>query len=120
MFPAEPDSIGDLLQKNETDFIYRRWHVAIGLGFTTVDPRTYNTKADKSIQILHVDDEPDFAELTASFLEQNDERLTVRSATSAAKGEALLADYDVEGVISDYEMPDQNGIEFLILTDIST
>ncbi|MFC4405206.1 hybrid sensor histidine kinase/response regulator [Haloarchaeobius iranensis] len=63
--------------------------------------------------VLHVDDDPAFTELVATQLEREDERLTVRTATSAADGLALLDDGDVDCVVSDYDMPGQNGIEFL-------
>ena len=65
-----------------------------------------------SIRILHVDDEPDFADMAATFLESADERFTVQTATTAAEGlERLGPDFDC--VVSDYNMPGQNGITFL-------
>lgn len=65
------------------------------------------------INILHVDDESDFAELVAEFLEREDDRFTLETATSA--GEALdhVADEEFDCIVSDHEMPGQNGIEFL-------
>ena len=63
--------------------------------------------------ILHVDDEPGFADMTATFLEREDDRLDVQAATSAAAGLEILADTDVDCVVSDYDMPDRNGIQFL-------
>jgi CheY-like chemotaxis protein len=71
----------------------------------TFTPEPHNTKNDEAIHILHVDDEPDFAELTASFLERDNNQITVRTATRADEGLALLADSDIDGVISDYDMP---------------
>lgn len=65
------------------------------------------------ISVLHVDDEPNFANMTAAFLEREDERFSVRTATSANDGIAYLAEHDVDCIISDYDMPGQNGIEFL-------
>jgi PAS domain S-box-containing protein len=64
------------------------------------------------IRVLHVDDEPDLAALTATYLERADDRLTVETATSAAEGLDRLAD-GVDCVISDYDMPGTNGIELL-------
>jgi PAS domain S-box-containing protein len=64
------------------------------------------------IRVLHVDDEPDFAEMTAAHLAREDDRITVETATSVADGLALLTD-DIDCVISDYDMPHRNGIEFL-------
>ena len=35
------------------------------------------------IRVIHVDDDPDFAEVTATFLEREDDRFSVATATSA-------------------------------------
>jgi PAS domain S-box-containing protein len=64
------------------------------------------------IRVLHVDDNPDFADLTATFLEREDEQFTVETATSAAEGLDLLSP-DIDCIVSDYDMPGTNGIEFL-------
>lgn len=63
--------------------------------------------------VLHVDDEPDFADLTATFLEREQEQFTVETAPNASQGLDRLADTAFDCVISDYDMPGQNGIEFL-------
>jgi PAS domain S-box-containing protein len=68
---------------------------------------------DGPIRVLHVDDEPDFADLTATFLERNAQELTVETATSASEGLDRLADGAVDCVVSDYDMPGMDGLEFL-------
>ncbi|PSQ09638.1 hypothetical protein BRC93_12270 [Halobacteriales archaeon QS_5_70_15] len=65
------------------------------------------------VRILHVDDEPDFAEMTATFLERSDAQFTVETASSAADGLDRLTDTAFDCVVSDYDMPGRNGIEFL-------
>ncbi len=65
------------------------------------------------ICILHVDDEPDLLELVATFLEREDDRFRVESAETAAEGLDHLADNNVDCIVSDYDMPGRNGIEFL-------
>jgi len=65
------------------------------------------------VRVLHVDDEPGFAELAAEFLEREDDRIEVVTATSAAGGLDVLAGERVDCVVSDYDMPGRNGIEFL-------
>ncbi|MFA1611754.1 hybrid sensor histidine kinase/response regulator [Halobellus rubicundus] len=65
------------------------------------------------VRVLHVDDEPDFADLAATFLEREDERFEIETATSAAEGVDRLAGGDFDCVVSDYDMPGRNGIEFL-------
>jgi PAS domain S-box-containing protein len=71
-----------------------------------------NWSARSSIRVLHVDDDPEFAELTATFLEREDERLTVETAQSVPAELDCLAD-DVDCVVSDYDMPELTGIDFL-------
>jgi PAS domain S-box-containing protein len=66
-----------------------------------------------TIHILHVDDDPNMTELTATVLEEEDGRFDVETATGAAEALASLEETAVDCVISDYEMPGQNGIEFL-------
>jgi len=64
------------------------------------------------IRIVHVDDDPDYVDLTKSFLERDD-RFTVATATSAEEGLELLADSEFDCVVSDYDMPGTNGLELL-------
>jgi PAS domain S-box-containing protein len=66
-----------------------------------------------TIRILHVEDDPDFGALAAEFLESEDERVTVLTVESAAEGLEVFADEDVDCIVSDYDMPEMNGIEFL-------
>jgi PAS domain S-box-containing protein len=66
-----------------------------------------------TIHVLHVDDEPGFADMAAAFVEREDDRITVHTATSAAAGLEMLEEVAVECIVSDYEMPDRDGIEFL-------
>lgn len=65
------------------------------------------------IRVLHVDDDPEFAELTGGFLEREDDRLSVDVAASAAEGLERLDHERIDCVVSDYEMPQNSGIEFL-------
>jgi PAS domain S-box-containing protein len=65
-----------------------------------------------TIRILHVDDEPDFTDVTATFLENADNRFAVETATSASEGLESLS-RDVDCIVSDYEMPGRNGVKFL-------
>ncbi|MDR5657728.1 PAS domain-containing protein [Halodesulfurarchaeum sp. HSR-GB] len=67
----------------------------------------------EKIHVLHVDDELNLTELVADFLEREDDRISVQTATSASAGLESLSDTDVDCIISDYDMPGQSGIEFL-------
>lgn len=66
-----------------------------------------------SIYVLHVDDEPEFGDLVATYLEREDDRLEVYTATEPAEGVAVLRDWGIDCVISDYDMDGQDGLEFL-------
>jgi PAS domain S-box-containing protein len=70
------------------------------------------TRSDP-IDVLYIDDDPEFADIAALFLEREDDRLSVHTATGAAAGLDRLADGDIDCVVSDYDMPGTNGIELL-------
>ncbi len=65
------------------------------------------------IVVLHVDDDPSMLDLTADFLERHGEQFTVTTATSADEGHRLVSDEAPDCVVSDYEMPGGDGLEFL-------
>jgi len=65
------------------------------------------------IRVLHVDDDPNFADVTATYLEREQPRIAVETATDPKAGFARIADAEFDCVVSDHEMPTQNGIEFL-------
>ena len=68
---------------------------------------------DSEIQVLHVDDDSHFTDLTAECIESAGDQFTVETATSAADGKEILESQSIDCIISDYDMPKQNGIEFL-------
>ncbi|AZH26226.1 PAS domain S-box protein [Haloplanus aerogenes] len=65
------------------------------------------------ISLLHVDDDPSFADLASTFLEREDGRLSVETAGSVAVGLERVAEGGVDCIVSNYDMPGQSGIEFL-------
>jgi PAS domain S-box-containing protein len=69
--------------------------------------------SSETVRVLHVDDEPGFSELTAEFLERQDDRFVVETATDADEGKERLAAAEFDCVVSDYEMPGTDGIGFL-------
>lgn len=62
--------------------------------------------------ILYVDDDADLLELGKSFLEITQE-FTVGTCDSAQEALALLRERRPDAIVSDYEMPDMDGIVFL-------
>jgi PAS domain S-box-containing protein len=64
------------------------------------------------VSVVHVDDDSGIVELAATYLEREDDRITVTSVTSVSAAlEQITATTDC--VISDYEMPQMDGIELL-------
>ncbi|MFD1634459.1 PAS domain S-box protein [Haloplanus ruber] len=71
------------------------------------------TPSTDRITVLHVDDDPAFADMAATFLEREDDRFDVETAVGASEGLELLGTMDVDCIVSDYDMPKRNGLEFL-------
>lgn len=65
------------------------------------------------IHVLHVDDDPDFADLTKTFLNRENEAYNVVTATSASEGLDLISENTFHCIVSDYDMPGQDGLELL-------
>lgn len=72
------------------------------------------------VTILHVDDDPAFAELTADMLTYNEPSLEVETYTDPkAALEFIQTEYEhIDCLVTDYQMPTLNGIE--LLTRIET
>nr|WP_101351035.1 PAS domain S-box protein [Haloarcula taiwanensis] len=67
----------------------------------------------RQVRVLHVDDDPEFAEVAATFLERVGDGFSVETAANVSEGLARLAEAAFDCVVSDYDMPETNGIEFL-------
>ena len=65
------------------------------------------------VRVLHADSEPDFADLAAMHLEREREAFDVCTATSATEGLDRLAREDIDCIVSDYDMPGMDGLDFL-------
>ena len=65
------------------------------------------------ITVLNVDDDRSLLELTREFLEREDDRFDIETATSADDGLDAIRDRRPDCIVSDYDMPGTNGIEFL-------
>ncbi len=65
------------------------------------------------MQILLVDDEKSFLELTKTFMEEEYPHFEIVTTTSAEEGLNIIEDADVDVIVSDYQMPGIDGIEFL-------
>lgn len=66
-----------------------------------------------SLSVLLVDDDTDFAESVAAFLERMGDRFSVLTATSAAEGRDVLDTTSIDCVVSEYDLPGESGLDFL-------
>jgi len=64
------------------------------------------------ISVLYVDDEANLLEIAKTYLERTGD-FSVETATSAPKALALLQERAFDAIISDYQMPEMDGIAFL-------
>lgn len=65
------------------------------------------------LAILYVDDDPEFGALAAESLQQEDDRFTVKTVRSAEEALDYLEDQVVDCIVSEYQIPGMDGIEFL-------
>ncbi|KOX93343.1 chemotaxis protein CheY [Haloarcula rubripromontorii] len=65
------------------------------------------------VTVLCVDDEPSYADLIATHLERKDTAMDATGVTSATDGLSYLDEHDVDCIVSDYDMPGIDGLEFL-------
>ncbi|RKS75904.1 CheY-like chemotaxis protein [Haloarcula quadrata] len=65
------------------------------------------------IQVLYVEDDPEFAEVTAAHLERKEDCLNVVTEQSVNKGIQRLENISFDCLLSDYRMSNKDGLEFL-------
>jgi PAS domain S-box-containing protein len=66
-----------------------------------------------SVRILHVDDDSSFTTLVKQFLTRENDRFEIVAETSAEDGLDRLAEEEFDCIVSDYEMPEMDGLDFL-------
>ena len=64
------------------------------------------------IRVLYVDDEASLLELAKEFLEAPNE-IILETATNAPSGMRIIEEGEIDVVVSDYVMPDMDGLAFL-------
>ncbi|MFW5952937.1 MAG: response regulator [Candidatus Natronoplasma sp.] len=70
-------------------------------------------KNKDTIKVLVVDDDPSFLDQAKTFLERADRWLKIITALSAEEALESYEEEDFDAIVSDYQMPEMNGIEFL-------
>lgn len=73
------------------------------------------TEQTSAVRVLHVDDDPQYTDLTETLLEDADDAIEVEAKTSVVEALNLLKERSFDCIISDYEMPNTDGLEFLEL-----
>lgn len=73
---------------------------------------TISVMGDPMISVLCVDDEPGLLKIAKIFLER-DKDLSVKTVTSALEGLSAISIESFDAIVSDYQMPEMDGIEFL-------
>ncbi len=68
---------------------------------------------DQQIRAPDVEHDPDLGDRVSAFLQREDDRIDVRTTTNPADACEILAEEDFDCIVADYDMPGQNGIEFL-------
>jgi len=73
--------------------------------------QTESSNPEDAIRVLHVDDEHSPLEFTKSFVELSDRAIHMESVATPEAALRRLEEVSFDCVVSDYQMPDLNGIE---------
>lgn len=79
----------------------------------TLNEQALLSDVGDGIKILHIEDEPDFADLVSTFLQREREQFEVITETDPREGLETAIEEDIECVVSDYDMPRLTGLDVL-------
>ncbi|WP_152040764.1 PAS domain S-box protein [Salinigranum salinum] len=65
------------------------------------------------VRLLHVDDDPEFAEMVSLFLQRERDSFEIETVHDVATALDRLRSTPFDCVVSDYEMPDETGLDLL-------
>ena len=81
------------------------------------------SEPSRDLRVLHVDDEVSHLDLAKELLEMADEDLVIESVASSKEALKLLKSETYDCVVSDFQMPDLDGIELAkrirVFSDVS-
>ncbi|TFG31278.1 PAS domain S-box protein [Candidatus Thorarchaeota archaeon] len=66
-----------------------------------------------SVKVLFVDDDESFLKISSEFIKKEADDFDIMAATSVSEALEILTQYDFDAIISDYLMPQKDGLEFL-------
>ncbi|PSP89886.1 hybrid sensor histidine kinase/response regulator, partial [Halobacteriales archaeon QS_4_69_34] len=66
-----------------------------------------------TVKVLHVDDDSLFTDVAAELLEREDDRIEMVYETNVSDALHRLEKDQIDCIVSDYDMPGRNGVEFL-------
>lgn len=66
---------------------------------------------EKEIFVLHVDDDPEYLELTQKFIHHKNSYIEITSESNPVQGLEKLKNNSFDCIVSDFKMPEMNGIE---------
>lgn len=75
--------------------------------------QAFLSDANRDVCILHIEDDPSFADLVAEFLERNRSYFTVITETDPHDSIKRVREDAIDCVVCDYEMPGLNGLDVL-------
>jgi PAS domain S-box-containing protein len=67
----------------------------------------------ETIHVLHVDDDPEWRDIVAEFLEREHDAITVSTEKRGSDALDRLTGEPIDCILSDYEMPGMDGLELL-------
>lgn len=72
-----------------------------------------DSRVRSPIRVLYIDDDESLLSLTKDFLETRASRISVETTSSPRRGLALIENRNFDAVVSDYQMPEMDGLEVL-------
>jgi PAS domain S-box-containing protein len=83
------------------------------MGDTQLEVQSPEERLKEKIKLLLIDNDPQFLDLTVRSLEKEDSNIEIEKCETPKKALKLLEEEDFDGILSDYDMPEMDGLELL-------